>query len=280
VTETTIENNNKTLWNYVVPEGSLLYWVRNWISNRLATKGTEWMSIFSQFNSGTYNNEWMIVDYKLFQPGSPLQPGTFSVLDQMPGPYLQSADMTDWLQKEGYFASYNVPFFEEIFNVSNQWALVREYGDAFSWSKASRGQIFSRLHGNVTDEESLKRVIRYNDFQEDPVGMQGCQNPPGSASNAIAERGDLTPLSSLCIPWTRQTDEAAIDAKYTTSEIMQQLVSSPLGAPLRSTVAQSGPTYDTQPVFEWSASPFANLSHIGMPDRWQFDWVDVVWGNQ
>ncbi len=35
------------------------------IANLLATTGTEWAATFSKYNSGTYNNQWMIVDYKV-----------------------------------------------------------------------------------------------------------------------------------------------------------------------------------------------------------------------
>ena len=32
----------------------------------------------------------------------------------------------------------------------------------------------------------------------------------------------------------------------------------------------------TLPVFEWSKSAFQHLPHYGMPDRWAFDWVRIV----
>ena len=38
--------------------------------------------------------------------------------------------------------------------------------------------------------------------------------------------------------------------------------------------AQSGPTTHQQPPFVWSTSPFANLSHVGMPDAFDFAIVD------
>ncbi|KAH9376839.1 hypothetical protein HPB48_009747 [Haemaphysalis longicornis] len=40
----------------------------------------------------------------------------------------------------------------------------------------------------------------------------------------------------------------------------------------------SGPTWGTQPVFEWSTSGF-NDSHIGHPDKWQFGPVHHQWGS-
>eukprot|EP00731_Ephydatia_muelleri_P023279 Em0015g862a len=82
--ETTIGNNNPDLWKFVVPM-SVFENIRAVIVNRLATSGQEWTDMFSMYNSGTYNNEWMVVDYKLFQKGKPLPPNVLWVLDQIPG---------------------------------------------------------------------------------------------------------------------------------------------------------------------------------------------------
>lgn len=43
--------------------------VRVAVANRLADGGYSWTKIFSRYNSGTYNNQWMIVDLKRFIPG-------------------------------------------------------------------------------------------------------------------------------------------------------------------------------------------------------------------
>jgi len=37
--------------------------------------------------------------------------------------------------------------------------------------------------------------------------------------------------------------------------------------------AQSGPSHDQQPVFRWSQFP--DVSHVGMPDAFDFDWISI-----
>ena len=88
---------------------SVLESVRNMIANRLAVSGIDWCEVFNKNNSGTYNNQWMVLDYNRFHPGVPhLQPGTFYVLEQMPGK-VEYKDMSAYLQQEKYWASYNIP---------------------------------------------------------------------------------------------------------------------------------------------------------------------------
>ena len=87
VMETTIGNGNKDLWKNVKPKGQILEGVRNMVANRLAKNGKHWVKIFSKRNSGTYNNQWMVLDYKKFKPGKDLTnaKGLLWVLEQLPG---------------------------------------------------------------------------------------------------------------------------------------------------------------------------------------------------
>jgi hypothetical protein len=55
VSETTIINNNASLWELLTPH-SVPEWLRNMLANRLASSGQSWVDAFSPFNSGTYNN--------------------------------------------------------------------------------------------------------------------------------------------------------------------------------------------------------------------------------
>ena len=66
---------------------------------------------FPKFNSGTYNNQWMVVDNKLFHPYAEQQrPGLFWVLEQIPG-YIRREDLTEVLQARTFWPSYNSPYF-------------------------------------------------------------------------------------------------------------------------------------------------------------------------
>lgn len=73
IIETTIVNNNSTLSHEIIPI-SVPEWIRVVVANRLSNSGKEWINNFFLYNDGTYNNEWMVVDWKQFQPGQ--QPKT------------------------------------------------------------------------------------------------------------------------------------------------------------------------------------------------------------
>lgn len=74
IIETTIGNSNTDLYHNILPI-SVPEWMRIVVANRLANSGKEWVDKFFVFNDGTYNNEWMITDYKQFTPGSPPKAG-------------------------------------------------------------------------------------------------------------------------------------------------------------------------------------------------------------
>lgn len=58
------------------------------------------------------NNQYMVVDYKLFSPGQPLVPNTLWVVEQIPGLVVGSC-LTLQLER-GYFPSYNIPNFAQV----------------------------------------------------------------------------------------------------------------------------------------------------------------------
>ncbi|XP_064378374.1 putative phospholipase B-like 2 isoform X2 [Dromaius novaehollandiae] len=266
--ETTIGNSNPALWKYIRPQGSVLEWLRNIVANRLARSGPEWAAVFRQFNSGTYNNQWMVVDYNAFSPGKAgLQRGVLTVLEQIPG-LVVVADKTELLYQQGYWASYNVPYFEEIFNASGNLELVKKYGDWFTYDRNPRARIFRRNQTLVRDMDDMVRLMRFNNYLRDPLSRcQGC-DPPQNAENAISARSDLNPANGT-YPFAalRQRSHGGTDMKITSFSM----------APAYRLVAASGPTWDDVPPFQWSTSPYSNLLHMGHPDLWKFPPVQVRW---
>ncbi|XP_006901078.1 PREDICTED: putative phospholipase B-like 2 [Elephantulus edwardii] len=266
--ETTIGNNNPTLWKYVQPKGSVLEWVRNIVANRMASDGAAWADVFKKYNSGTYNNQWMIVDYKAFVPGEP-SPGSkvLTILEQIPG-MVVVADKTEELYRKSYWASYNIPSFETVFNISGVQSLVAQYGDWFSYNGSPRAQIFLRNQSMVHDVDSMIQLMRYNDFLHDPLSWCKACTPHPNAENAISARSDLNPANgSYPFQALHQRSHGGIDVKVTSSALAKAL----------SLRAVSGPTWDQLPPFQWSTSPFRSQLHMGQPDLWKFSPIEVRW---
>ena len=63
------------------------------------------------------------------------------------------------------------------------------------------------------------------------------------------------------------------DAKITSARMVGNKVPGCDGFAMRSQII-NGPTYDQQPPFVFSESGFANVPHFGMPDKYEFPWVE------
>lgn len=70
----------------------------------------------------------MIVNYAAFEPGNPLPTkDVLHILEQMPGCVVHE-DLTEHLINRTYWASYNVPYFPFVFNVSSNNVMEQRYG--------------------------------------------------------------------------------------------------------------------------------------------------------
>jgi len=260
VMETTIINYNHDLWKNVSTTNSIFTSVRTMVANRLANDGEEWTKIFSKYNSGTYNNQWMVLNYNLFEPMKPINDGLLWVLEQLPG-MVTSRDVTDVLKSQGYWASYNNPYFKEIYEASGTPKMVEKYGDFFSYTETPRAKIFKRDQSSVEDVEDMMKLMRYNDYQHDEFSKCKC-DPPYSAVSAISSRGDLNPANgTFPFPTLGHRTSAAIDMKLTTLDLFL----------LQQFIAIGGPTYDPLPPFEFSKSDLKDKPHHGIPDKLEFE---------
>ena len=74
-------------------------------ANQLTDSGPAWYDMVSRYNSGTYNNQYMVLDTKRFKANNALQSNTLFVVEQIPG-LMAGADVTEQLER-GYWSSYN-----------------------------------------------------------------------------------------------------------------------------------------------------------------------------
>lgn len=254
VTETTINILNEQLYKLVDPSKTVVAWIRSLTANRMASTAKEWCDIFSEYNSGTYNDQWVVVDYNLYTKGqAELKPNTMWVLEQIPG-FIEKQDMTHLLSKETYWASYNRPYFKSINEKSMYAKYANIHGEMLTYRDNPRAKIFERDHKTVVDENTMKKLMMQNKFQTDPLSL-GC---PG---NAIAGRFDLpAPKCTMA-----RVANGATDAKVTTSELVRK----------HGCHAIAGPTHDDQPPFTWDDPHWRSEKHEGMPTSWSFNWVTM-----
>jgi hypothetical protein len=234
-------------------------WIRAVVANRMAVNGSEWTRIFALHNSGTYNNQWIIVDYKLFTPGQPLKDNTLWIIEQAPG-FCEAADVTNTLRSQNYWPSYNIPYFSDMYVVTGNQAAYDKYGDVWSYQNTPRAQIFRRDQSSVKDVATLQRLMRSNDFKNDPLSL-GCPNFQLAARADFAPPNPKPSWGGLC----HRGAFGATNGKLTTSAWAK----SP--APTASIIC--GPTSQSLPAFQWDGT--FPTPHAGQPKVFNFDWVQV-----
>ncbi|EKF38636.1 lysosomal/endosomal membrane protein p67, putative,lysosomal membrane glycoprotein, putative [Trypanosoma cruzi marinkellei] len=288
VMETTNGIFNNSLYTYLNPR-TVSEFLRVMIANFLATDSPSWVKYFSLNNSGTYNNQWMVLNMAaVANPKAPMPANTFWVAEQLPGSTfplgVTAADMTDHLNKHGYWASYNIPYFENVYNISG-YLTKEEFGDYFSYTKCPRAKIFERNQSGVVSLETMKRLIRYNNYKEDKLSLiQNCTgagtndtcNPPFSAMLAIASRGDLNPVGDAkkygpLYEYLGHRDHGATDAKIAT---WSGMVMDPHHF---TSHVICGPTNEQQPTFEWKDDLFNPMPPTyGLPKVYNFTFMKYV----
>ncbi|XP_046361181.2 phospholipase B-like 1 isoform X2 [Haliotis rufescens] len=245
--QTTNDIFNASLFSLIQPH-SLLAWQRVRVANMAATSGPEWAEMYKRYNSGTYMNQYMVIDLKRYQPRKHLEDNLLWVVEQIPGLVI-AADQTAILRK-GYWASYNVPFYESIYNISGYPEFVSVHGSDYSYEMAPRAKIFRRDHSTVHDVVTARQLLRSNDYVHDPFSED-------NACYAVCCRGDLVtpvPMAFGCI-----------DTKVTDFNLALNSSASIINGPT---------TTNHMEPFDWSKE-FENISHIGLPQRYDFSFYDV-----
>lgn len=259
VMETTNGVMDAEIYKLVTPE-SLLTWQRLPVVNALAGSGKEWVDLVSRYNSGTYANQWMVVDMKLFTPGKGVAKKDFLWIVELAPGLAVANDVTQVMLKQGgYWPSYNIPYDRKVFVYTGFQQAYDTYGDQYSYSNSTRALMFARDEGKVQSVDSMKKILRYNDYLNDPLSA-------GNAAAAISSRYDLRTTSAKTY--------GGVDTKVTSySRMMGRL-----GPGEGYSSAECGPTHDNLSPFQWSTSGFDQQVHVGQPDVFNFGFVEMHFG--
>ncbi|KAM3859749.1 phospholipase B-like 1 [Diretmus argenteus] len=246
MTQTTNSVFNASLFSRLSPH-SLLAWQRVRLANSLAGSGEEWAHVFSRYNSGTYNSQYMVLDLGRVSLGHSIADGALTVVEQIPGKVLHS-DQTQALRR-GYWPSYNVPFHTDIYNLSGYGVMWRRHGEDFSYDLCPRAKILRRDQAKVSDLSSLKHIMRYNNYKRDPYSK-------GHPCKTICCRNDLRPR--------RPRPGGCYDTKVTDYQMALQLVAEAINGP----TTQGG-------LHPFSWQRFNHTAHRGLPQTYNFPFVTM-----
>lgn len=222
--------------------------------NRLATSSAHWAQLFMTVNTGTYTSQWLVVDYNQFEVGKPLPDGTFWVIEAVPGA-VHAEDMTAHLRSRGYFPSFNRPYFEPIRQKSGHSAAEKAHGELYSWGDNPRAKIFAESAPAVNDPPTMRVLMDRNLHAGGPGALD-------TAGHEVSARMDLVPGVHL--------PNGGIDAKVV-GRCLQRAFS---------VQAVSGPSHAALPAFQWAlpggGEAFPGWPHIGQPNSWKFDYVQMT----
>ena len=258
VAETTNHVMNLNLVDLLDPN-TLMCWMRTMVANRLTDDAYSWTQVFSKYNSGTYNNQFQILDLKLIDTTKKkILPGAFYIVEQLPGS-CDVQEVTDNLKK-GYWPSYNTPFIRAVREKSGIIDSLIQNPNLTStqdYDTCARAKIFRREQSKVKDILSYKKLIRYNDYLNDEFSEE-------KPNLSIAARYDLNIDNATCYGAT-DAKFASINEIKTTGKKKVHII--------------AGPTTDNQKPFVWSASECKNTHPIrfkvkGQVDEYNFDWID------
>lgn len=266
ITETTLSVPQEQTYprRQIVPD-----FIRIMAANRLSSSAEDWAQSMVDSATGTYSSQWMIVDYKKFSPGGDLTPGTFVVLEQAPG-ISHFEDMSSWLQKEGYWASFDRAFFDDIRARTGDEAVRSRsqqddnlvQAELYSKDHTPRAQIAKRTASQVNSLSAMRDEMSANHGTQEPVDLPALQNP----RYAFSARDDMTDATH------RNRDgspDGGVDAKITSRCLFQTL----------SAQAISGPAHGNLPAFHWTSTDGSETwpgnPHEGLPDVADFPWVSA-----
>lgn len=257
ILETTINNKNTTLQHEVdKSQTKLMTWLRNMHATFVAQTGEQWADEFLKENSGTYNNQYVIVDSKKLTPGVKPTKDLLWVTETMPGIAVK-ADLTQVLADNLFFPSFNTPYFEEIQIMANYTNNVAD--NSSYYYNETRYLILKREAPQVKSIEDFQKLMRLNNYLNEPV----CNDP----SKQVMSRYDLKDRIGL----NTSVAFGGLDTKVTSAwRTLNNL----------SFIGIWSPVYDDKDLPPWDFDEWSEkhpdkvVKHDGLPSKWTFNWTD------
>ena len=252
--ETTNIFFNDTMYKEIIPE-SLFTCERAMIANRISNSSREWVDNFIKYNSGTYNNQFMVLDKnKVNLINKTIDFDAFHIVEQLPG-FAKINNVTDFL-KFGYWSSYNVPFDKEIYKKSGIEEIIDErpeIASSIDYDNCARTKIFRREQSYADNLEGFMKLMRYNKYKTDPYSE-------GKPSNSISSRADLSGSCSGAYD-----SKVGVLSDFSEGKVKIHLIGSP--------------TWDEEEgiePFNWNnaSERCQNHSHNLIPETFKFDWIE------
>lgn len=168
--ETTFHTFNLSLYDEFVDEDgtATLTWMRCQLSNLFSMNADQWIASFRTAQSYTYNNNYLIFDYKLFESVKGVtaeerkkyitdnKMKLLTTLEVVPG-HEKFWDATPTLLEQGWYLSINTPIDDELYHLSGYYdENIKDGTNYWSYWNGTRYCITKKV---------LPTVVTLTDFQ-------------------------------------------------------------------------------------------------------------------
>eukprot|EP00928_Gymnodinium_smaydae_P098798 TRINITY_DN9265_c1_g4_i2.p1 TRINITY_DN9265_c1_g4~~TRINITY_DN9265_c1_g4_i2.p1 ORF type:complete len:712 (+),score=145.84 TRINITY_DN9265_c1_g4_i2:71-2206(+) len=244
-------------------------------ANRLAKSPSQWAGIFTALPGGLSSAQWLVVDFSRFQKGGLAPASTLWVVEQVAGE-AQGMDATSTLNRDGFWASSERPFFARMRELSGHSAAEAKSGTDFAWGSGPRADMFRTLAKTVKSSSELRAVMTNGAtpavVTAPPLAPGAAPVIPASSAGAAVPDGfGVSPRIDLDMA-SGGLPRGGIDAKVAGRCSVLALQCD----------AHSGPVHGgVQPAFRWSGNAdvaaatmgYPGWPHAGLPNDWNFGWV-------
>ena len=254
ILETTMHTWNTSLYSVITPN-SVLTWMRSYYATLVSDSGKEWTEEFIKQNSGTYNNEYIVLDAKKFTPGQKPTTDLLWIIEQYPGIY-RSKDITSEFIEQTYWPSVNTPWFEDLYSLAGY-----PYKDLPVWTyyEQPRYLVMKKHHGEIVDYASFQRFMRIDDFNNTDEPNYG------EPSQGTESRYDLRPENGT-INGARSCFGGLDSKTSSATKLLKDLSFDAINSP----VYESSTEYTKLTPFSFDDWP--DVAHPGLPSKWEFTW--------